>query len=232
MGRRLASALGGIAAAAAVAGVGEPLKVAVASNFQSALASLETGFPGELVATYGSSGLLYAQIVQGRGFDVFLSADAERPRALVDDDRATSPIVYATGQLVLVVNRGEPGAGWLSADKRVALANPETAPYGRAASEAMQRLGAKAKRINGLNVAQAFHFAASGAADGAFVALAQVLAQNVPAERYWRVPAHLYAPIEQVGVAVVGPNESAARAFLDYLGSASARDLIRKAGYR
>ena len=67
---------------------------------------------------------------------------------------------------MLVVNRGEPGARWLSADKRVALANPETAPYGRAALEAMQRLGAEAKRINGLNVAQAFHFAASGAATG------------------------------------------------------------------
>lgn len=218
--------------AAALATVGEPLRVAVASNFQTALASLETRFPGELVATYGSSGLLYAQIVQGRGFDVFLSADAERPRALVDDDRATSPIVYATGQLVLVVNRGEPGARWLSADKRVALANPETAPYGRAASEAMQRLGSEAKRINGLNVAQAFHFAASGAADGAFVALAQVVARDIPAERYWRVPEHLYAPIEQVGVVVVGPNESSARAFLDYLGGAYARDLIRKAGYR
>lgn len=218
--------------AAALAPVGEPLRVAVASNFQSALASLETGFPGELVATYGSSGLLYAQIVQGRGFDVFLSADAERPRALVDDDRATSPIIYAIGQLVLVVNRGEPGERWLSADKRVALANPETAPYGRAASEAMRRLGSKAKRINGLNVAQAFHFAASGAADGAFVALAQVVARDIPAERYWRVPEHLYAPIEQVGVVVVGSNESAARAFLDYLGSASARDLILKAGYR
>ena len=227
----LAKALAGIATVAAVATVGAPLKVAVASNFQSALASLEAAFPGELVATFGSSGLLYAQIVQGRAFDVFLSADADRPQALLDDHRATSPIVYATGQLVLVVNRGEPGAHWLSADKRVALANPETAPYGRAASEAMHRLGAEAKRINGLNVAQAFHFAASGAADGAFVALAQVVAQDVPAERYWRVPAHLYAPIEQVGVVVVGPNEAAAKAFLEFLGSAPARDLIRKAGY-
>ncbi|MXY55266.1 MAG: molybdate ABC transporter substrate-binding protein [Gammaproteobacteria bacterium] len=232
MGRWQAKALAGITTAAALASVGEPLRVAVASNFQSAFASLETGFPGELVATYGSSGLLYAQIVQGRGFDVFLSADADRPRALVDDGRATAPTVYATGRLVLVVNRGEPGARWLSADKRVALANPETAPYGRAALEAMQRLGADAKRINGLNVAQAFHFAASGAADGAFVALAQVVAQDIPPERYWRVPEHLYAPIEQVGVVVAGRNESAARAFLDYLASRSARDLIRQAGYR
>ena len=218
--------------AAASATGGEPLKVAVASNFQSAFADLEAEFPGELVATYGSSGLLYAQIVQGRRFDVFLSADADRPRALVNEDKATAPIIYATGQLVLVVNRGAPEADWLSAEKRVALANPDTAPYGRAALQAMRRLGAEPKRIHALNVAQAFHFAASGAVDGAFAALAQVVAQNIPAERYWRVPEHLYGPIEQVGVAVVGPNESSARMFLDYLGSASARELIRQAGYR
>lgn len=218
--------------ACAPAGAGEPLQVAVASNFQSALASLKADFAGEIVATYGSSGLLYAQLVQGRRFDVFLSADAARPRSLVDQDRAHSPTTYATGRLVLVVNHGKPGMDWLAADKRVALANPETAPYGRAAEETMRRLGAESKRINALNVAQAFHFAASGAVDGAFVALAQIVAQDIPAERYWRVPEHLYAPIEQVGVVVVGPNESAARAFLDYLGSASARRLIQKAGYR
>ena len=231
MGRWAVRTLAGLALAWTSVGAGEPLRLAVASNFQSALESLKADFPGELVATYGSSGLLYAQIVQGRPFDVFLCADADRPRALVDDDSASSPVVYATGQLVLFVNHGEPGANWLSADKRVALANPETAPYGRAASQAMRRLGAEAKRINGLNVAQAFHFAASGAADGAFVALAQVVAQNTPPQRYWRVPKHLYAPIEQVGVVIAGPNESAAEAFLDYLGSERARELIRKAGY-
>lgn len=232
MRRWLARAFAGIATAAALVTAGEPLKVAVASNFQSALTSLKADFPGEIVATYGSSGLLYAQIVQGRRFDVFLSADAERPRALVVDDRATSPIVYATGQLVLVVNRGEPGTSWLSAEKRVALANPETAPYGRAAVETMRRLGAEPKRINALNVAQAFHFAVSGAVDGAFAALAQVVAQDIAPDRYWLVPEHLYTPIEQVGVVVAGPNERAAREFMDYLGSKRAREVIRTAGYR
>ena len=232
MGRWLARTLAGIAVAAAAAGAGEPLQVAVASNFQSAFERLKADYPGRLVTTYGSSGLLYAQIVQGRPFDVFLSADDARPEALVREKRAHSPIRYATGRLVLLVNRGTPGADWLSADKRVALANPETAPYGRAAMEAMDRLGAGAKRINALNVAQAFHFAASGAADGAFVALAQVLAQDIPAERRWLVPGNLYAPIEQVGVVLAGPRERAAGEFLDYLGSAEARAAIRKAGYR
>lgn len=232
MGRWLARILLGIAMAWTLAGAGEPLRLAVASNFQSALASLKADYSGEIVATYGSSGLLYAQLVQGRRFDVFLSADAARPRSLEEQGRAHSPINYATGRLALVVNHGKPGMDWFAADKRVALANPETAPYGRAAVETLRRLGAESKRINALNVAQAFHFAASGAVDGAFAALAQVVAQDIAPDRYWLVPEHLYTPIEQVGVVVAGPNERAAKEFMDYLGSERARDLIRKAGYR
>lgn len=232
MGRWLARTLAGIAMAWTLAGAGEPLQVAVASNFQSAFASLKVDFPGEVVATYGSSGLLYAQLVQGRRFDVFLSADAARPTALVNQDRAHSPITYAIGRLVLVVNHGKPGMDWLAADKRVALANPETAPYGRAAAETMRRLAAASKRVNALNVAQAFHFAASGAVDGAFAALAQVVAQDISPDRYWLVPEHLYTPIEQVGVVVAGGNERAAKEFMDYLAGKQAREVIRKAGYR
>ncbi len=232
MGRWPARTLAGIAIAWTSTGAGEPLQVAAASNFQGALEVLKADFHGEIVATYGSSGLLYAQLVQGRRFDVFLSADAARPRALVNRDRAHSPIAYATGRLVLVVNHGKPGVDWFAADRRVALANPETAPYGRAAAETMRRLGAASKRVNALNVAQAFHFAASGAVDGAFAALAQVVAQDISPDRYWLVPEHLHTPIEQVGVVVAGPNQRVAREFMDYLGSERARKVIRKAGYR
>ena len=232
MGSCFARTLAGITVAAASFGAAEPLRIAVASNFQTALAAVERGFSGEVQASYGSSGLLYAQIVQGRPFDLFLSADAARPRALVDDGRAKSPVTYATGRLVLFVNDGTPGPAWLSADKRIALANPETAPYGRAAVEALDRLDAKPKQVTGLNVAQAFHFAASRAADGAFAALAQVIAQDVPAERYWIVPEDLHTPIEQVAVVLDGPNEASAQVFLDYLRSAAARTIIRQAGYR
>ena len=232
MGSWSARTLAGVAVATASLGSAEPLRIAVASNFQSALAAVADGFAGDVEASYGSSGLLYAQIVQGRPFDLFLSADAARPRALVDDDRAKAPVTYATGRLVLFVNHGTPGPGWLSADKRVALANPQTAPYGRAAMQALARLDAAPKRVTALNVAQAFHFASSGAADGAFAALAQVIAQDVPAERYWIVPEDLHAPIEQVAVVLHGPNEARAQAFLDYLRSADARTIIRQAGYR
>lgn len=209
-----------------------PVQLAVASNFQAAFATVAAHYAGKTMPAYGSSGLLYAQIVQGRPFDVFLSADRARPQALVDAGRAYGPVVYAQGRLALLVNAGSPGAAWLTAARRVALANPATAPYGRAAHETLTALAATPQRVVGLNVAQAFHFAASGTVDGAFVALAQVLAQRIPAERYWIVPDDLYAAIEQVAVAIRGGNEDAARAFLAHLASADAQARIREAGYR
>ena len=208
------------------------LQVAVATNFQAAFVQLAERYPGEIAATYGSSGLLYAQIVQGRAFDAFLSADRMRPQALLDANLAFAPTAYASGRIVLLVNDGEPNASWLTAAKRVAIANPHAAPYGRAADETLARLGANVQRITALNVAQAFHFCASGAVDGAFAALAQVLAEDTPEERYWIVPESLHAPIEQVAVAIRGGDEATAAVFLQYLASDDARALVRAAGYR
>lgn len=210
----------------------EPLRVAVASNFRAAFEDVAANYGAGIAPAYGSSGLLYAQILQGRPFDVFLSADAARPRALADAGRAGPPTVYAVGRLALLVNRGEPGADWLATAESVALANPETAPYGRAAVETMARLDVGARRVLAMNVAQAFHFAASGAAEGAFVAFAHVLAQGVPEERYWLVPASWHTPIEQAAVAIKGRNETAATAFIAHLLGTDAQARIRAAGYR
>lgn len=229
--RRLAASL---ALLGATVGGAEPLRLAVAANFQSAFARIEGGFAEPLQPAYGSSGLLHAQIVQGRPFDVFLSADKARPMALVRAGRAVRPVVYAKGRLALLTNGGEANAAWLEGERRVAIANPQTAPYGRAAEETLDALGARVQRITALNVAQAFHFAVSGAADGAFVALAQIIAlpEPVPATRYWIVPEELYAPIEQWGVVVKGGNEAGAEALLDYLVEDGAQAAIRAAGYR
>lgn len=210
----------------------EPLRVAVASNFRAALEDVAANYGAGVAPAYGSSGLLYAQVVQGRPFDVFLSADTARPRALAEAGRAGPPAVYATGRLALLVNGGEPGADWLATAESVALANPETAPYGRAAVETMARLDVGARRVLAMNVAQAFHFAASGAAEGAFVAFAHVLAQGVPEERYWLVPASWHTPIEQAAVAIKGGNEAAAAAFIAHLLGPDAQARIRAAGYR
>lgn len=216
---------------AAAASSAAPLRIAVASNFQAAFETVRTSLDAAAHPTYGSTGLLYAQIMQGREFHAFLSADRERPLKLVALGRAFGPQVYARGSLVLLVNEGSPGRQWLTTDRRVALANPETAPYGRAAREALDALGARPRLINALNVAQAFHFAASGAADGAFVALAQVTARSVAKDRYWPLPDRLHAPIEQVAVVMHGERESEARAWLDQLLGRDAQALIRSAGY-
>ena len=219
-------------APAAAVGGEEALRVAVAANFRAAFEAVAGGYPRPLAPAFGSSGLLYAQIVQGRPFDVFLSADRARPQALIDGGLAFAPMVYAEGRLVLLVNGGAPGPAWATSRKRVALANPDAAPYGRAAVEALADLGAEPQRVVATNVAQAFHFVASGAVAGGFVALAQVVAQDIPAQRYWVVPRVRHAPIEQVAVVVRGGDEAGARAFLAHLAAPDTRAVIRAAGYR
>ena len=209
----------------------QPLRVAVAANFQAAFARIASDYDAPLRPTYGSSGLLYAQIVQGRPFDAFLSADRERPQKLAAEGRAFGLVTYATGRLALVVNEDVPGMAWLSDHRRVAIADPKTAPYGRAALQVLAKANAEPQRITALNVAQAFHFAASGAADGAFASLAQVLAQGTPTHRYWIPAEDLHDPIEQTAVIVYGGNEAAAQMFLDYLTGDAAQAQIRAAGY-
>ena len=219
-------------APAAAAGGEEALRVAVAANFRAAFEAVAGAYPQAVAPAFGSSGLLYAQMVQGRPFDVFLSADRARPQALIDGGLAFAPMVYAEGRLVLLVNGGAPGPAWATSRKRVALANPDAAPYGRAAVEVLADLGAEPRRVVATNVAQAFHFVASGAVAGGFVALAQVVAQDIPAQRYWVVPRTRHAPIEQVAVVVRGGDEAGARAFLAHLAAQDTRAVIRAAGYR
>ena len=233
---RLARLLTPLLALTAFGGeTGPPLKAAVAANFREAFgavaeAAAAHGHP--VAGTFGASGLLYAQIANGRPFDVFLSADAARPEALLEADLAYAPVRYARGQLALLVNGGIAGPEWLAADKRVALANRILAPYGRAAVETLAALDATVQRITATNVAQAYQFADSGAVDGAFVALAQVRAQDVPAPRYWIVPSVHHAPIDQVAVGIRGGDEPRTRAFLRLLATPETQALIRAHGYR
>lgn len=226
------TALAALALLFATVGAAQPLRVAVAANFQAAFARIASDYDAPLRPTYGSSGLLYAQIVQGRPFDAFLSADRERPQKLVAEGRAFGIVTYATGRLALVVNGDDaPGIAWLGDRRRVAIADPKTAPYGRAALQVLAKANAEPQRITALNVAQAFHFAASGAVDGAFASLAQVLAQDTPRRRYWIPAENLHDPIEQTAVVVYGGNEAAAQMFLAYLTGTAAQAQIRAAGY-
>ncbi len=230
-------------AAVALPAHGESINAAVAANFRETFEVLREHFTAqsgiEVAPSYGASGMLYTQIKLGAPFAVFLSADAERPELLENDGIAVanSRFVYAIGALVLWTRGQEnPTAEWLRDEThRIAIANPEIAPYGRAATEVLARLGvlpAGAKRVvTGNSVAQTMHFAVTGAVDGALVARAQALQLRAPASEMWVVPTAMHAPIEQSAVAVKGSNAQAALALLHFLRTPESRALIVSHGY-
>ena len=230
------------------------LRIAVSANFRQTLQKLCEEFfatrdGGRCIITSGSSGLLYAQIVQGAPFDLFFSADRFRPERLEDAGYgvAGTRLTYAFGLLVFW---NPAGAG--SDDLRealasspvttLALANPSTAPYGAAAIAALKELGIDAgKRYRlavGESVAQAFQFVASGAADAGFVSRAQILdfaarSPSLPAGTALLVDEGLYEPIDQQAVLLSGAaNPVDARVFLAFLQSPLAATIIEASGYR
>jgi molybdate transport system substrate-binding protein len=229
----------------------EDVQVAVASNFASTLTRLSKLFEGatghHLVQSSAASGQLFAQIQHGAPFQVFLSADTERPRELEKLGLVApgSRFVYAEGRLVL----WSPTAGRVDAKGavlqrpdlgRVALADPKSAPYGAAAERLLRarglwdRLLAAGKLALGTSITQAHQFVATGNADVGFVALSQVRAEDGGmAGSAWIVPKDQAGPILQEAVllksAATAPG---ARAFLHFLRShPEARRVITQAGY-
>jgi molybdate transport system substrate-binding protein len=224
----------------------DTVTVAVASNFRVTAEHLAAGFTvltgHELRISSASTGKLHAQIVHGAPFDVLLAADEASPQLLEKTGVAVtgSRITYAVGILVLWSGDGSkdcrkelesPG------NFHVAIANPATAPYGRAAEEFLRDAGLweplAARLVYGENVAQAMHFAASGNARFAFVAMAQASDPALPAAScVWQVPGSAHAPLTQQAVLLQrAAGTDAARSFLHYLHSDAARDTIRHAGY-
>jgi molybdate transport system substrate-binding protein len=228
-----------------VLGVGqvhaETVTVAVAANFTAVAEELAALFADrtahEAVLSFGSTGQLYTQISQAAPFDVFLAADTERPSLAISEGFGVegSDFVYAIGRLALY-GPGRDLSGWAEALTEpfqfLAIANPETAPYGAAAVETLAALGlteAVAGRIvTGENISQTLQFVETGNAELGFVAAAQVVGRD----DVWLVPQELHAPIEQGAVLLTGGAENpAARAFIDFLRSTEAVALIEAAGY-
>ena len=218
-------------------------RVAVAANFLPVLRELGAAFAAgghHLQISSGSTGKLYAQIVHGAPFDLFLAADQARPERLEREGRIVpgSRFTYAIGHLVLwspAPERFSDGLGWLREGRfqRLAIANPKTAPYGRAARQFLRHhdlwVHLQAKLVRGESVSQALQFVASGNADAGLVALSQV---NGRAGSRWLVPATDHDPIVQQAVLLVhGADNPAARAFYAFLQSPPARRIIRAAGY-
>ena len=225
----------------------ETVLIAVATNFVPVAEALAPGFAAatghDMVITGGGSGKLYAQITQAAPFEVFLSADQATPERLETEGLAVSGtrFTYATGALVLwsadPARIGPDGPAALADDalRFVAIANPDLAPYGIAAQEALEALDLwdqlQPKVVMGQNVGAAFALTASGAAELGFVALSAVIDPATGGSR-WDVPQDLYAPIRQDAVLLTeGADNPAAQAFLEYLTSPEAVALITASGY-
>jgi molybdate transport system substrate-binding protein len=199
---------------------GRVVSVAAAADLEFALdeiaADFERTHPGvSIEVVYGSSGNFHAQLSNRAPFDLFLSADIEYPRKLIQAGHADeeSQFLYAVGQIVVwapassaldVENRGVEALLDERA-RKIAIANPRHAPYGRAAESALRSLGVydgvKDRLVFGENVAQTAHFVESGAADIGVIALSLAMAPAMRDKgRYWLIPLDAYPRMEQGGV--------------------------------
>jgi molybdate transport system substrate-binding protein len=197
--------------------------------------------------TYGSSGTLFAQIDNGAPFDLFLSADAKFPKQLIERGKAEpdSLFLYAIGHLVVwVPNESKLDIAQLGiralldpAVRKVAIANPEVAPYGSAAVTAMKKLGVhqavSGKLVLGENVARAAQFVQSRAADAGIISLSLALAPKMKdAGRYWEIPPDSFPNLEQAGVIPSGAtNRDGAMQLRDFLRGIAGREILRRYGF-
>lgn len=222
----------------------ETVTVASAANFVPTLQKIVLGFEANTDHTVkvvsGSSGKLYAQLLHGAPFDIFLSADQSKPANLVSRGlaQASHRYTYASGQLVLwsknptLITDGLPPA---SAYRKMALANPRLAPYGVAAVEVLDQLGtlqeSTERWVQGENVTQTLQFIVTGGADLGFIARSQWL----PFEQQgssWSVPQNYHSPIHQDAVLLnKAVAKTGAQLFFKFLSMDQARALITKGGY-
>ena len=220
------------------------LLVGVAANFAQPaqyLANRYTEASGIAVElTVGSTGLLFAQIVQGAPFDLLLAADTSRPMRLQKDGLGAegSYAVYARGRLALWVpgsDRPPDAADYLPKASLLAYANPKVAPYGAAAAAVATRFPAEAAErrwIQGQNVSATFTQVASGAVPGGLVAYSQLLAAAVPKREYSLIPESWHPPIEQALILTQrGAASSAGWDFRRFLLSQGAQQALLTMGY-
>ncbi|TQV65159.1 MAG: molybdate ABC transporter substrate-binding protein [Halothiobacillaceae bacterium] len=228
----------------------DTLTAAVAANFTKTAEEVGAAFRAktghEVRFAFGPSGKLYAQITHGAPFDLFFSADTEKPEALVKEGRVKdgSYFVYARGVLALysptlpvkddyraVLEKG----GF----RHMAIANPKTAPYGTAAEQVLVAMGLhdalKPRLVFGESIAPTFQYVQTGNAQLGFVALSQLVDPQSPAHgkgEYWLPPQAMYAPIDQAAVILKrAENNPVAQAFMDFLRSDEGRKVIENYGY-
>ena len=236
----------------AIAEPPQPLLIAAASDLKFALDEVLAEFskvhPEHAPRpTYGSSGTLFAQIDNGAPFDFFLSADVKFPRLLIERGKGEpdSLFLYAIGHLVVwmpkeskinlaekrIESLRDPGV------RKIAIANPEVAPYGAAALAALKNLGVheavQSKLVLGENVAQAAQFVQSGAAEAGVISLSLALAPKMKSTgQYWEIPADIFPKLEQAAMIRAGAmNRAGAVLLRDFLRSEAGRDILQRYGF-
>lgn len=226
------------------------IRVAAAADLQFALDELGAQFEKRAArridVVYGSSGNLFAQIQNGAPFDVFLSADMEYPRKLETAGLSTpgSFFEYATGRIAIWMPKDAKAnlarLGWKAllepSVEKIAIANPDHAPYGRAAVAALRNAGVyeqvRPRLVYGENIAQAAQFAASGSAQAGILALSLAVSPAMRDGQRWEIPADLHPPIEQGAVILKNvSDQEGAQAFMDFLKSDAGRKILESHGF-
>jgi molybdate transport system substrate-binding protein len=226
------------------------IRIAAAADLKFAMGELSEQFEKQtrtrMNVTYGSSGNFFSQFQNGAPFDLFFSADIEYPRKL-EAAGLTEPgtlYEYAIGRIVIWAPLGgriDPAKlGWKtlldSGVERIAIANPEHAPYGRAALAALQKAGlyaaVKTKLVYGENISQAAQFVQSGNAQAGILAKSLAVSPAMQSGKSWDIPADMYPPLEQGAVILKdAKNKDAARAFLEFVQGESGRATLAKYGF-
>ena len=229
---------------------GQEIRIAAAADLKFAMEDLarqyELQSQSKLEMSYGSSGNFFSQIQNGAPFDLFFSADINYPRRLENVGLAEpgTLYLYSVGRIVL----------WAPADakfdlatkrweallddrvQKIAIGNPEHAPYGRAAVSALQKAGiydeVRGKLVYGENISQAAQFVQSGNAQIGILAKSLVVSPTMQAGKSWDIPVDMYPPIEQAAVVLKNAqNKELARAFLNFVKSPAGRAILAKYGF-
>ena len=229
---------------------GQEIRIAAAADLKFAMGELAEKFEKQsgtkVNVTYGSSGNFFSQMQNGAPFDLFFSADIEYPKKLEAAGLAEpgTLLEYAVGRIVIwtladaKVDVAKQGWKTLldTSVEKIAIANPEHAPYGRAAVAALQKAGiyesVKAKLVYGEDISQAAQFVQSGNAQAGIVALSLAVSPAMRDGKRWEIPAEMHPALEQGAIVLKdAKNKEAARAFLEFVKSAAGRATLAEYGF-
>jgi molybdate transport system substrate-binding protein len=229
---------------------GKGIRIAAAADLKFAMGELSETFEKQLGTkvnvTYGSSGNFFSQIQNGAPFDLFFSADVEYPRKLEAAGLAEPGTLYeyAVGRIVIWTPADAKvdvaKLGWKTlmdaSVEKIAIANPEHAPYGRAAVAALQNAGiyesVKGKLVYGENISQAAQFVQSGNAQAGIVAMSLAVSPAMQDGKRWEIPLEMHPEIEQGAIVLKdAKNKEAARAFLEFVKSEAGGAILTKYGF-